>query len=261
MNTQKASRMKQAVRLISMLLLGTAQGSGTQTLASVEALVGQWSALRLTQAEEQRDWLEQKEHWLREIDLLKAEKAELQKQMDNASNTGKEIEQERLQVQRDAERLGAVFTELPPLLEQSENALRKWPKRLPPLLREELDPLFAPLKESSTDQSPGARLQRILGLYATIEKVQQDIHIGKELLSMPDGTRREVDVCYLGLARGFAVSTDNGWAAIGEPTTDGWSWTPRLEIAQQVRNAVNVYHRQRSAELINLPLTTKEVAQ
>ena len=106
-----------------------------------------------------------------------------------------------------------------------------------------------------------ARLQRIVALYTEIEKLQHDIHVVKEVLAMPDGSRKEVDVCYLGLARAFAVSPDNAWAGVGVPSSRGWHWETRTAIADRVRLAISIFSREKIAALVELPLAIHEVKE
>ena len=96
-----------------------------------------------------------------------------------------------------------------------------------------------------------------MALYTEIEKLHHDIHDLKELLTMPDDSRREVDVLYLGLARAFAVSTDNAWAANGTPTGKGWHWETRENIADPVRRAISIYKREEPAAFVELPLAIR----
>ena len=83
----------------------------------------------------------------------------------------------------------------------------------------------------------------------------------KEILALPDGSRKEMDVFYLGLARAFSVSLDNGYAAVGKPTAEGWVWEAHPEIADQARRAVAMYRGEYPAEMVNLPFQVLEVAE
>jgi hypothetical protein len=64
-----------------------------------------------------------------------------------------------------------------------------------------------------------------------------------------------MDVIYLGLSCGFAVSPDSSIAAIGTPDTTGWTWTAAPEIAADVRKLADIKNNQLPPQLITLPLT------
>ena len=103
------------------------------------------------------------------------------------------------------------------------------------------------------------RLQLVIALYTQIENLQHNIHVTKDVLPTDAGTKKEVDVLYLGLSRGFAVSRDNKWAAVGIPDVNGWQWAPDNTIAKQVEEAVAIFNRKQTAELVSLPMQALEV--
>ena len=253
--------------LTCLLLLGTAHavaGAETNSLPALEGLVREWTRLRVEIAEEERGWAEKETQWRAEIDLLGRETAALTKEIDHASQIGASLQQERLEGLREKERLAGMLDALPPLLDRAETALRAWPDRLPPPLREPLDPAFQRLPKDRAEadrMSTGARLQLIVALYSEIEKLQHDFHPVKEILALPDGSRKEMDVLYLGLARAFAVSRDGAWAAIGAPVAHGWTWEVRPRIADNVRRAIDVCRREHTAEIVALPLAVTEGAK
>ena len=252
--------------LTALLLAGAATTLNAQgdSLATLEALVAEWSRLRVAIADEQRSWDEQERQWHAEIVLLNKEIEALQEEIGKATSAQESIEADRLKALRDQERLSQMLDGLPVLLERAESALRAWPDQLPPPLRESLESLFLRLMQDSGESKPlgdAARLQRVVALYTEIEKLQHDIHVVKEILTMPDGSRKEVDVCYLGLARAFAVSADNAWSGVGVPTGQGWHWETRKDIADRVRLAISIYNREKIATLVDLPLAVREVKE
>ena len=251
---------------LCLLLIASSAGAqgAAQSLPSLETLVGEWSQLRVAIADEQRTWQAQEKQWRSEIALLKQEESALRSEIESAAAVETSSEAERLDVALDQERLALVLGGLPPLLARAEQDLRAWPARLPPPMREPLEPAFQRLPDNDDDaaaQSVAARLQTIVALYSEIERLQQGLHTGKEVLAMPDGSRREMDVFYVGLARGFAVSGDDTWAGVGTPSHSGWTWEARPEIAARVRRAVAVSRRELPAELVDLPLRVLEVME
>ena len=231
-------------------------------LVTLEALVEQWTQLRLDIADEKRSWDEKKRQWRNEVALLQKEKESLLLEIESATQAEKHVEDERVDTLRKKERLSEILNALPPMLARAEAALQRWPDRLPPPLRKPLDSAFRSLAlPSDMDQklSDGARLQQIVGLYAAIEKLHSNIHVVKEILPVPDRSRREVDVCYVGLARGFAVSSDNRWAAVGTPSDKGWVWNTRTDIAREIRKAISIHQHEQEAGILTLPMKIVEV--
>jgi hypothetical protein len=243
--------------------MGTTADLRGESLQTLEALVAQWSELRLAVSTEQREWKTRESQLRAEIALLEKERAGLRKEIDSATREQVSIGSDRLASLGDKERLSEMLDGLPARLDLAEASLRAWPDRLPTPLREQLKPAFRPLMQNpdASARSPAARLQRIVGLYAEIEKLQHGVHVIKQVLTLPGGSRREVDVCFLGLVRGFAVSPDNQWAAIGTPAIGEWQWETRTEIADRVRLAVDIHNRERAAQLVTLPLAVLEIQE
>lgn len=231
-----------------------------QRLETLESLVAQWSDLRLTLAEEERAWEEDHEHLEREIDLLQKERSVLVKTMETENATENPVDGSRPAILREQNRLVAISDALPALIGRAEASLRAWPARLPPPFRKPLDEAFRPIVEEQEKGAPprvesyGARLERVVALYTEIERLQSTIHVVREMLPGKDGTRREVDVCYIGLARAFAVSADNTWAATGTPSDAGWKWREDPMLAPRIRQAVSVSRREQEITAVVLPL-------
>jgi hypothetical protein len=252
--------------LIVLFLAGDTKSLYAQsdTLTTLEALVAEWSQLRLNITDEQRSWDERKKQLHAEIALLRKEKDALEEEINQATLAEESFKADRLEALRDKERLSLMLDGLPVLIDSAEASLRAWPDRLPPPLREPLESAFRPLMRDSTQGrtlTDAARLQRVVALYTEIEKLQHDIHVVKEVLTMPDGSRKEADVCYLGLARAFAVSPDYAWAAVGSPSAQGWHWEQRREIADRVREAISIFNREQTATLVELPLAVQEASE
>ncbi len=249
------------IRTLFLFLLGGAstlylRADPEPSLRSLEGLVEQWADLRLEISEEQRAWDEQKAQLNREIDLLEKEKGLLGEQIATASHVQESDASRRTEDIRRKEQLTEILDAIAPLINRAEAMLKAWPDRLPPPLRESLEPTFRKLGDDRG--SAALRLQRVVSLYTEIEKLQNGIHVVKELLTLPDGSRREVDVCYIGLAQGYAVSSDGEWAAIGKPGPEGWGWETRPNEAGAIREAISVYRRELPARLVVLPFVVEE---
>lgn len=236
----------------------SAQAAGADDgLGSLEGLVGEWIDLREKIAAERQAWNAQQARWSEEIAVLEAEKATLTREIRESREitSSAKADRERIAAQREA--MHQVVQALTPAVDRAEALLRRWHKRLPPLLvaplRKALDAL--PTTPGEARQTTVARrIQGVIALYSQIEAIQHGIHVVPEIVPLPGGIRREVDVLYIGLARGFAVSIDDEWAAVGIPTDSGWEWSPRPELVATVRKAINIAGGTAPAQLVDLPL-------
>lgn len=242
---------------LTPILAGRADDPALPSVATLEALVSEYVQIRSTVAREKREWSEQEKHWRSETELLETEKAQIQEALERLSEQEKRLNTEQAEQKARQSALDAAIGALPALLDQAEARLRQWRPRIPSPLSEPMDQAF---REIPADPSAARledalrRLQRVAALYAQIEQIQARIHVVKERLPVDATTRREVDVLYLGLARAFAVSTDNQWAAAGHPTDSGWVWKSDAHLAASVRRAIEAHNRRTEAQFISLPM-------
>ena len=240
----------------------TAQ-SPKASVDDLDALVGRWMDLRAAIADETRSWQGRKEQWLEEIRLLEAEKKKLSDELKASNQSASSAEKDRTAILARKEAMEAVLSDLAPLFDRAEAHLRTWESLIPAPLGKGMVKGLATLpatREEAEKQTLAERAPRIAALYTQIESLHGDYHAAQEILNTEADQRRQVDVLYLGLARGFAVSTDDLWAAIGTPGDNGWLWTARPAIAPAVREAVEVLNRQKTVRLVELPLRMIETA-
>lgn len=231
-----------------------ALGDGAVDLASLEALTGRWIALRAELAEERQSWERQERHWQRELALLEQEIASRRDMLDADSTYLDDVEraQARLLAERDAAE--SALQALGSQLARHEMHLRAFAPLVPQSLLGELGTGFRALPANDAAAARAGvlrRLQTVLALYTQIESLQNNIHAVQELITL-NGQQREVDVVYIGLARGFAVSGGDDWAAIGEPTVAGWQWQEMSAEAGRIRRAIRVLQREGDIQLIPL---------
>jgi hypothetical protein len=258
-------------RLIVLILLSivrlcpVAPASETNAPAvhTLEQLVAEYVTLRSLIADETRNWREQERTWKAEIELLKTEEKSIQKDIDESRDFETSFQETRAQLLDRKETLKAVLTGIQPHVERAEAELKTWQKQIPPSLLPGLNKAFAELPASREDAarlSLTRRIQLVVALFTQIETLQHNIHSARELLNPGSGSQREMDVIYVGLARGFAVSADNRVAAIGTPTPTGWVWLSSDALAPDIRRTIRLFNKETTAELVNLPLQVRPPA-
>jgi hypothetical protein len=234
-----------------------AGGAPAADVGELEGLVGRWVELRQQRAAEKRDWAAQQRKWQEEIRLLTAEQAALEAALKETASTASEAEERRAQLLARETLLDDVQGALLPLVENAEDALRRWSVRVPASLSERLRQALRQLPADGGRKGRETltrRLQVVIAAYTEIESIQHGIHTVREVIALPGARGREMDVLYLGLARGFAVAPDDSWAAVGAPGSGGWTWAAAPALAPEVRKAVAIFNRQDPAEFVTLPL-------
>lgn len=245
-------------RTAALLFLAlSARSAEPAGAARVDDLAGQWVALRSEIAAEKSQAAARDAALREEIALLETEKAALEKEAAEFDAGASDDQKRRAEQAARGEAIRVSIEAGRPAIERAESALRALRSRLPATLLGEARPLFDALPTTAADaarESDGVRARRVVALLAHVETLQAGVHSVKETLDTGGGLRRQVDVLYLGLARGFTVASDATWAGVGTPGPSGWTWEARPEIAPDVRAAVDMVARQRTADVVRLPL-------
>ena len=242
---------------VTILTLNLHAETTLKPLNELDALVGRWIKLRSAIAEEKQSWKDQESHLKSEISLLESETASLKKEIKASDSFVLRVEKEHAERLEQKKALESELIRLNGVLSKAESTLLKWRKRIPPSLREPLDAAFDSLPDKDKkveSQVPlTKRAQNVAALFSQIETLQNRYHVTRETVET-DGKRRKADVLYLGLSMAFAVSPANDWGATGSPTESGWIWQTEGVNADAIRQAVNIYNRRETAQLVSLPI-------
>ena len=229
-------------------------------VGALEALAGRWVALRAELAAEQQAWGRQERHWEREIALLEKEIAARREALEEDTTFLRDVERDQADVLAEKEAATSALQELAVVVGQHEARIRALEAWIPEGLRVELGTGFGALPQhDAAAERMGVlrRLQTVLALYTQIEALQHNMHVVRELIAYGE-QQREVDVLYIGLSRGFAVSPKGDWAAIGIPTDVGWQWQEAPDEASSIRLAIQVMQRDADVQLVPLLLGVAE---
>ena len=225
-----------AQSLSGVLLVLLTLGGGlarAEDVVTLEELVKQWVELRSEIADAERTWTEQEKTWNQEIALLKEEWARLQQALD-----------------ADAKKRVAELTDRTELVARKNE------------LKSVLEELRAILGDTANHTEAVSRqMQQRLASYSEQDDLHHSIQVSRQIVEVSPGTRKEVDVLRLGLARAFAVSDANDWAAVGTVHGDSWQWAARPELANTVRRSIAIYAHDEAAALVKLPLQAIEVGE
>ncbi len=238
-------------------------GSPKPDLDTLDGLVGEWLDLKTEIADEQRSWDEKRRQWNEEIRLLRQEAESLQAEIDEADAFTSSVERERADALARKEAIEAELQEVRTVLERAEADLRRWRDTVPASLRTSLAAAFRSLpadRDEAESLSLSKRGRTVAALYSQIESLQNRFHVVREMLEV-EGVRRQVDVLYAGLARGFAVSPGDDWAAVGTPGENGWTWTRADPQADAIRLAIDVFQQRETARMVSLPVETSGEVQ
>jgi len=226
------------------------------SLVTLEELVGQWVDLRSQIATEKQSWKQQEDQWRREIALLHEEERRLDEQLERAAQF-EAVKESRSSDQnaRKAE-IHDVFSRIEQMVDRAAaDFCGLLPAIPPPLKSPDMARACRELTDASRSDSLARRVQLLVGVLSELEGLQNQNHVVRELLELEPGHRREMDIVYLGLARGFAVSPDDSVALQGIPAESGWRWEALPSShAADVRAMVRILNEEQPPALVAIPV-------
>jgi len=261
----RAARRRGPLLVLAALLTGWAPARAAE-IDRLEDSVREWIALRRELNRAQTGWAEQKLLLGDELRMLETQRAQLTRKLQTRTEAAEATAATLAEESRNKASVEADLATLREPLRRAEAHLRTWRKRLPDLLLAPLRKAFDKLPDEDAaapdDYSALAeRLQLAVGLYGQIEQLDRSLHAGKIVLRDDGGRELEMDVLFLGLAIGYAVSADGARAAVGRPAAPGWSWEWDPQLAPAVSSALACYRKEIPATFVDLPLRIQEEAK
>lgn len=245
----------------SVLSVGTAQESKDRTVvpsaAAVQEKLRQWVHVQLLISQERADWDAQKQT-LRDLEgLREREVAQLGELIEAAGNRLADAEQQRTDLNAEESMLRERRVDLEQRIDGLEAAARQLLPGLPKPLRDRLGDTIERLAndaESDTTVPLQNRYRDVLALLTEIISFQSKLTLDTELRKLDGGTV-QIEVLYLGLGQAYYVDRSSKHAGIGQPGgADGWIWEEQPELAASVRRTIDIFRKQVSPELVELPL-------
>jgi len=200
------------------------------------------------ESKERTDWEARKAEFAALLELHRREIAllheELEKSGQSAPGHGESADAMKAEIEtlKETRRLAkqAVARDVPRAVALTQ--------RFPDPLRKDCEAEIASLSAWTATDEPREALQSILSLLAKAQQFDRRLTRATEIR---DG--REVDVLYLGLARAFYADRKEG-AGIGQPGAEGWTWTTKPEIREQLLSAFDMLDKKRPPSMVRLPL-------
>lgn len=256
--------MRNASRFLclSALLLAPPSGLAAENalaLATARESVAQWVRTRQLISETRAAWESDKETLGQTKALFERELATVRGRLAGVSTNSTVANGERREAEAALKEHTEALEAARVLAAELEVQARQVLPLLPPPLLATVKPLTDRLPADSADTKAGAgeRLQTVVALLNEIDKFNNAVTVAPEKQPNAKGEMVAVDTLYLGLSGAWFVDAAGEVAGTGRPSPQGWQWTPRPEIAAQVRDAVAVYRSQKPAAFVALPASVQ----
>jgi hypothetical protein len=240
----------------------TAQETSITPTEELRTSVREWVETMRKIQQEENDWSRDQEVLQNYKEGLEKEIADLKQQIADAKTRKAGADQESLSQSSERDRLAAAKDELSGIVRRlEENLAAKLPLFPAPLLAEPrvaqgVEDLRRDLALPVEKRNEGVskRLLNVINLLTEAEKFQQTVHLRPELRKNADGREFNMQVIYFGLSSAYAVNEDGSFALVGRPSSDGWKFEERKELAADIRRLIAATTGDQDAAFVNLPL-------
>lgn len=254
------------VRVYAVLLLSLITASdiyaqatvdeGDTTKVSPSALlqekVRQWVDVQKTRSEEAARWQEQQLEFGRLNELRQTEIQQIDSLIAAAGKRLEEATAERQELLAEQTELRDTRKLLENNISRLEKELRECLPRYPEPLRKELGDAIYRLENPDRYLPLQNRYRDLLAILAATVTFDNTITLTKEIREA-GGERIEIETLYLGLTRAWYLGRSGTIAGHGKATKKGWQWTEDNAIADDVRQAIEIYRKERSPDYVKLP--------
>jgi len=245
------------VLMVALLPGLHAFAEGEATVEGVRANLEQWVKTRQLTSRLQADWRAEKEMLEQTAVLFEKELADLDDQLGKADTGTSEVGRERDGLEAEKKEIEILKAEVAATATRLEERVRVLAMAFPPPLAGKLDSLMKQLPEdpANTRISPEERMQQLVGILNEVDKFNSAISVESELQKRPSGEELQVKTLYVGLGQAYFVDSTGGFAGVGVPASDGWTWTEASDLGSRILKAIAIYENTQPPAFEGLPMT------
>jgi hypothetical protein len=225
-------------------------------LDAARATLSKWVETQELIVRERKEWQQGKEILEARIKLLGDEIATLQDATAHLRSEGAEAGRTRGGLTHSIGAFNEAENVMAARVSSLEARLRSLATRLPTPAREKLSPLYSriPVDPDTTKISLAERFQNVVGILNEVGKLNNEITMTREILTLSDGKPTEVQVVYVGLGQAYYIAPDHEEAGVGRPGDDGWVWEPSPGLGPKVLEVVEILQNKATPRFVALPV-------
>lgn len=199
----------------------------TASPENLDDLVARWVNLASQESNIQIAWDERKAILGQQIELMKIEKDTLQSILDNQQGIRGKVEQERIKLTEEQNRVEKEQQALKKDIKQSLLKLNVLTNQLPPPLASSWEKKLLQIGQETMSSSEV--LEGKVALLSELKRFETRMSVHETAISItPKKEAAETDVVvkqiYLGLSHAWYSSSNGKYYGYGSPTKDGWRW-------------------------------------
>ena len=233
--------------------------AGMDDEVSPRETLDRWIEAKQLLSRERQDWRLGRQLLDDRIDLIGREIAALTEKTEAARAGIGEADGKLAGMTAHNEELKAATAGLGDTVARLEARVLALLKRSPSPVRERVKPLSqrVPVHPDETEMGLSERFQNVVGILNEMNKFSGEITEASEVRDLPDGSRAEVTVLYLGLGQAYYCNEKSGVAGVGRPGEEGWLWEPRDDLIEAVAEVIAVFRNEQPAVYVGLPVEVR----
>ncbi|MBN1830781.1 MAG: DUF3450 family protein [Deltaproteobacteria bacterium] len=215
-----------------------------------------WVETKQLISSEKQKWQNQKEVLTDRTRLLESQVQDLDRKIKETREAIEKTGEKREELSakyKQLESAGSLLRERIALLEAKTLRLLS---QLPNPVQEQVEPLSQeiPADPERTELPLSTRYQNLIGVLNYVNKFNNAVTVTTEVRELNGNQTVEVKVMYLGLGQAYFSNDTATVGGVGHPTTNGWKWERRDNIAPAVSSAIAMYNNEKPADYVALPV-------
>ena len=251
-------------RGLLLFLLGACPATWSQDRDSkfteARARIEKWVQTRQLIAGKQADWHVEKESNKQSIGLIQKELSLLDEKIKQSRQVRSEADAERRKLNQELGDLKSAAGVVEKVIWDMERDILKLSAQFPEPLKDRVSRARIRIPETRDDLKGryiAERMQNVVAILNEVDRFNSAITLMTEVRTDTSGKIRQVQTLYLGIGQAFFSDQAGSFAGVGVPGNKDWTWTPRPELGERIRLAIDIYEKLESAEFVSLPVTIK----
>lgn len=252
---------KRSLLMVCCLLSVTGSTTLFSQIKETQQIIEGWIDTEQLISEESSQWNIEKAALLDLQDALKREISELDSKLaiseEQASGAAKQRSDLKVRKQKAEQTTQALFRSL----QKIEGQLNEFFSFLPTPLAERLSPFREKLGSVPTKSrlTLRQRVETVVSLLQAIHIFHRSVTLERQEFTLNNDQSREFMVLYFGLGIAYFVNESGTVSGYGRPTSSGWKWTRRDEIAQEVTTGLQMMNNRAMPRFLELPFPVPSI--
>ena len=239
--------------LVSLAVASSGVVMAATKASDIDGLTEKWISIERQTQKLENEWRESEPALRQRIQLLKAERTQLQSMIDESKAATTDVEAQRealLSEQSELEaQQGGVERALTGVIGQVDSLYSS----LPEIIRQTWDKEQA---ELAADADTSNKLQVTLAKLSSLQKFNSKLLVNETVMRAPDDKDVLVKQFFVGSSYAWFTNADGQYQGVGRVRNGEWQWQFSDNVdSEAVALAVAIFEKKHEPDFVSLPLT------